>query len=65
MTGCGAKSDSAFSRLALSPRGDKVFLADGNASLKILSWTKGVRTATPKMLGAWAGEFLEEGKCNQ
>ncbi|KAJ8287770.1 hypothetical protein COCON_G00004290 [Conger conger] len=41
VTGCDTPSDSAFSRLALSPRGDRVFLANGKASLKILSWTTG------------------------
>ncbi|KAJ8392923.1 hypothetical protein AAFF_G00071270 [Aldrovandia affinis] len=41
VTGCGSQRDSAFGRLALSPRGDRVFLADGKASLKILNWRTG------------------------
>ncbi|KAG5856248.1 hypothetical protein ANANG_G00006030 [Anguilla anguilla] len=41
VTGCEPQNGSAFSRLALSPRGDKVFLANGKASLKILDWRTG------------------------
>ncbi|KAJ8354999.1 hypothetical protein SKAU_G00225660 [Synaphobranchus kaupii] len=41
VTGCDTQNGSAFSRLALSPRGDKVFLANGKASLKILNWRTG------------------------
>uniref|UniRef100_H3CRF7 Si:ch211-154o6.3 n=1 Tax=Tetraodon nigroviridis TaxID=99883 RepID=H3CRF7_TETNG len=37
-TGCGGQRDG---RLALSPRGDRVFLADGRAWLKILHWRTG------------------------
>ncbi|KAJ8289870.1 hypothetical protein GJAV_G00006250 [Gymnothorax javanicus] len=41
VTGCDSRNSSSFSRLALSPRGDKVFLANGRASLKILNWRTG------------------------
>ncbi|KAI1885768.1 hypothetical protein AGOR_G00207200 [Albula goreensis] len=41
VTGCDGQDSSTFGWLALSPRGDKVFLADGKASLKILSWRTG------------------------
>lgn len=40
VTGCGRQRDG---RLALSPRGDRVFLADGRAWLKILHWRTGER----------------------
>lgn len=40
VTGCGGQRDG---RLALSPRGDRVFLADGRAWLKILHWRTGER----------------------
>lgn len=38
VTGCGGQRDG---RLTLSPRGDRVFLADGRAWLKILHWRTG------------------------
>ncbi|KAG7469375.1 hypothetical protein MATL_G00128230 [Megalops atlanticus] len=41
VTGCGSQNGSTFGRLALSPRGDRVFLANGKASLKILNWRTG------------------------
>lgn len=40
VTGCGGQRDG---RLTLSPRGDRVFLADGRAWLKILHWRTGER----------------------
>eukprot|EP00066_Takifugu_rubripes_P003641 XP_003966375.1 PREDICTED: pre-mRNA-splicing factor PRP46-like [Takifugu rubripes] len=39
VTGCGGQRDG---RLTLSPRGDRVFLADGRAWLKILHWRTGI-----------------------
>ena len=38
VTGCGGGPDG---RLMLSPRGDRVFLADGRAWLRILHWRTG------------------------
>lgn len=38
VTGCGGQRDG---RLTLSPRGDRVFVADGRAWLKILHWRTG------------------------
>lgn len=40
VTGCGGQRDG---RVTLSPRGDRVFLADGRAWLKILDWRTGER----------------------
>uniref|UniRef100_A0A8C9RZA7 Si:ch211-154o6.3 n=1 Tax=Scleropages formosus TaxID=113540 RepID=A0A8C9RZA7_SCLFO len=41
VTGCGSPNEAHVGQLALSPRGDRVFLADGKANLKILNWRTG------------------------
>ncbi|XP_023649923.2 uncharacterized protein [Paramormyrops kingsleyae] len=41
VTGCGRQNGATVSQLTLSPRGDRVFLANGRASLKILNWRTG------------------------
>lgn len=43
VTGCG-KEDGLNGRLVLSPRGDRVFLSCGKASIRILNWRTGVMT---------------------
>lgn len=43
VTGCGG-DDGVNGRLILSPRGDRVFLSCGKASIRILNWRTGVMT---------------------
>lgn len=40
VTGCGG-DDEVNGRLILSPRGDRVFLTCGKASIRILNWRTG------------------------
>ncbi len=40
VTGCGG-DDGVNGRLILSPRGDRVFLSCGKASIRILNWRTG------------------------
>lgn len=57
VTGCGGQRDG---RLTLSPRGDRVFVADGRAWLKILHWRTGelCRGAGFTVAGMEFGEFF-------
>lgn len=41
VTGCGG-DDGVNGRLILSPRGDRVFLSCGRASIRILNWRTGI-----------------------